>query len=75
MNAFFYEFWGTFIITYAYNFSDGASFTRAFSYFIGWIIAVDITGAHFNPAITYAVYIYERRFKDNLKCLLVFFVA
>jgi glycerol uptake facilitator-like aquaporin len=31
----------------------------------GWIIAAQISGAHFNPAISVAVYLVEAKFKPN----------
>ena len=42
---------------------------RAFAYFIGYIVAVNISGAHFNPATSIAVYVVEQKPKENLKYL------
>ena len=62
---------GSAIITYAYNFSLGAPIVRAFAYFIGWLIAVTISGAHFNPATTIAVYLVERKYGEHAKYLIL----
>jgi glycerol uptake facilitator-like aquaporin len=35
---------------------------RGFAYFVGWMIAVAVSGAHFNPATTLAVYIAEGKY-------------
>lgn len=69
-----YEFWGTAFAVCAFNFGDfGAdqNIARAFSYLIAWYFAVTISGAHFNPAISLAVFIHERKARDHIK----FFIA
>ena len=37
---------------------------RAYTYFIAWIIAYNVSGAHFNPATSFAVYITEQKWKS-----------
>jgi glycerol uptake facilitator-like aquaporin len=44
-------------------------FTRAIAYFIGFMIAVGVSGAHFNPATTLAVFIINRKYKEHAKYL------
>lgn len=66
MTLLFYEFCGSALVVYAFNFSYVDSFTRAFAYFMGWMFAVTISGAHFNPATTLAVYLVEGRYRENL---------
>ena len=62
-----FEFTGAALITYSYNFNPTDYQTRAFSYFVAWLFAVSISGAHFNPATTLAVYLYEQKYRDNLQ--------
>lgn len=57
-----FEFFGTAMMIYAYNFADGSDYARSFTYFVAWIIAVSISGAHFNPATTLAVFINEKKY-------------
>ena len=45
------EFLGTALTVYAYNYTAASYMGRGFAYFIGWILAVSISGAHFNPAV------------------------
>ena len=55
-----YEFIGTAFLVFAFN-TGG----RGFAYFMMWIIAYKVSGAHFNPATSLAVFIVERQpFKD-----------
>lgn len=72
---FMYEFFGSALVTYAYNlsFDEKSNFcgplNRGIAYFIGWIIACSVSGAHFNPATSLAVFIYERK-NSNVLILL-----
>jgi glycerol uptake facilitator-like aquaporin len=68
--VFIYEFCGAALITYAFNFSDEKSLARATAYFVGWMFAITVSGAHFNPATSLAVYLVESRYCENLKYLL-----
>jgi len=49
-------------MVYAYNYTMASYMGRGFAYFIGWIIAVSISGAHFNPAVTLGVYLVEGKY-------------
>ena len=72
--ALVYEFCGSALITYAYNLGDDY-LTRSVAYFIGFIIAVNVSGAHFNPATSLAVFIINRKYKEQIKYLgLVIFI-
>lgn len=55
-----YELIGTAVITYAFELSDNNSLARAVAFFIMYILASHISGAHFNPAITFACYLSDR---------------
>lgn len=55
-----YEFIGTAVVTYAFTISYFDMLIRAIAYFIVYIVAAHISGAHFNPAITFACFIYDR---------------
>eukprot|EP00347_Sterkiella_histriomuscorum_P010509 403376010 len=79
--CFAYEFCGTCLITYAYNLTYPATgkqianpFLRGLAYFMGWIMACSVSGAHFNPATSLAVYIFERK-KSNTKILLGYIIS
>jgi glycerol uptake facilitator-like aquaporin len=45
---------------------------RAFAYFVGWLIAVSVSGAHFNPAVSLAVYIAEGKYSRQIGRLLIY---
>lgn len=70
-----YEFCGTTLIVLAFNLTMGNFLGRAFVYFIGYMIAVQVSGAHFNPATTLAVYIVEQKYKANLTYLGLAFIS
>jgi glycerol uptake facilitator-like aquaporin len=67
----FYEFCGTCLVVYAFNLTGYNYLPRAWAYFIGYMIAVNVSGAHFNPATSLAVYITEAKYSENLKYLLI----
>lgn len=71
----FYEFLGAALMVYTFNFAASDYFARGFAYFIGWMFAVTISGAHFNPATSFAVYLFEGRYRDQLKVMLLFMLA
>ena len=48
---------------YAFNFTTGNYYARAFAYAMGWIIAVSVSGAHFNPATSLGVYLAEGKYR------------
>ena len=66
-----YEFIGTAFMVYAFNTGPLA---RPFVYFMCWVVAYKVTGAHFNPATSLAVFIVEKQMK-NLPGFLLTFLA
>ena len=69
------EFLGTALTVYAYNYTAASYMGRGFAYFIGWILSVSISGAHFNPAVTLAVYLAEGKYlRQLLRMLLYMFI-
>ena len=69
-----YEFWGSALTVYAFNFTAASYLGRAFAYFVGWMIAVSVSGAHFNPATTLAVYIAEGKYIRQLVRLVLYWL-
>lgn len=65
-----YEFLGTAVMTYSYNASLDKSTanvrSRPFAFFLMWIIAFKVSGAHFNPATSFAVFQAERKMSNLL---------
>ena len=68
--ALFYEFLGSAIVTYAFTLSSEYHLARSIAYFACFILALDISGAHFNPATTLAVFITEKKYENHLKYML-----
>ncbi len=62
IRALIYEFMGTMAWVYIFNFSANNYWPRALTYFAFWMMAVTISGAHFNPATTLAVYLSEGKY-------------
>ena len=56
-----YEFLGSAFMVYAYNVSVLA---RPFVYFMFWVLAYKVSGAHFNPATSLAVFTTEKQVKN-----------
>lgn len=56
-----YEFIGSAFVTTAFTISDSDSQARAFAYFIMYVVASHICGAHFNPATTIACFITDKQ--------------
>jgi len=56
-----YEFIGTAFMVYAFN---SGALARPFVYFMFWVVAYKVTGAHFNPATSLAVFIVEKQMKN-----------
>jgi glycerol uptake facilitator-like aquaporin len=75
LTALLYEFCGSCLISYAYNLTNQQHHIRALPYAFGFVIAYNITGAHFNPATSLAVFITEKKFAEDLfyflMCMLV----
>eukprot|EP00347_Sterkiella_histriomuscorum_P012485 403368395 len=72
--ALFFEFLGTMGVVYAFNFTANNYFQRAMTYFAFWVLAVAISGAHFNPATTLAVYLAEGKFGKQIGRLLLYWL-
>jgi len=70
----FWEFFGSAAVVYSFNFSVNNYFVRAITYFAFWMLAVYISGAHFNPAVTLAVYIAEGKWGSQLIRLIFYWL-
>jgi glycerol uptake facilitator-like aquaporin len=75
LRACFFEFFGTAMTVYAFNFMSTDYMGRGFAYFVGWMIAVSVSGAHFNPATTLAVYIAEGKYMRQILRLILYYVV
>ena len=61
-----YEFLGTALVTWAFNLGFKDNLIRAMAFMAAFIIAYNVSGAHFNPATSLAVYMYEKeKRKEN----------
>jgi glycerol uptake facilitator-like aquaporin len=67
----FFEFIGSAVQIMAFNYSFNNYFVRAATYFFTWIIASTISGAHFNPAVSLAVYLAQRKYRKLFPYLIV----
>ena len=74
IRALVYEFFGGALTVYAFNFTGGRPLQRAFSYFVGWLIAVSVSGAHFNPATTLGVYLAEGKYMRQIVRMLLYWL-
>lgn len=70
-----YEFLGSALIVYAFHFTFTGYMGRGFAYFIGWIIAATVSGAHFNPATSFAVYLVEAKYLRQIGRLLLYWLV
>jgi glycerol uptake facilitator-like aquaporin len=64
-----YEFIGTAVILFSFNFG----LARPMVFFMMWILAFKVSGAHFNPATTLAVFIVEMQGSNIIGLLLTIF--
>lgn len=69
--ALVYEFLGTAIVTTAFNLGRKSPMVRAGAYLGGYLFAQGVSGAHFNPATTVAVYLTEKDSKAENKRYMV----
>lgn len=74
LRASLYEFFGTAMTVYAFNFTEASYMGRGFAYFVGWIIAVSVSGAHFNPATTLAVFLAEGKYGRQIGRLILYWL-
>lgn len=70
-----YEFIGSAMWVLAFNYTYNDYFSRAAVFFFTWIIASTVSGAHFNPAISLAVYLAQRKYKKLFGYLIAVWVA
>lgn len=61
--ALLYEFCGSCALSYGYNLSNHNPFSRSLVYMFGFIIAYEVSGAHFNPATSLAVFLTEKKYQ------------
>jgi glycerol uptake facilitator-like aquaporin len=69
-----YEFVGTWIVVYAFNFSANNYWERSFAYFTMWMLCFTVSGAHFNPAFTLGVYLAEGKYLKQLLRLILYWL-
>lgn len=69
------EFVATSFLVFAVLVSAGNPIAVAGTLFCLILASGPITGAHFNPAVTLAVFIWNRKFKKDLCFMLMIFVA
>ena len=67
IQALIFEFCGSALVTYAFNLSNQDPFIRAVAYAIGFVIAANVSGAHFNPATSLAVLITQKNIGQDLQ--------
>lgn len=63
--ALVYEMIGTAVVTWSYNLVYKSDEIRAVAYFVMYILAVNVSGGHFNPATSLAVYMTESESKSR----------
>jgi glycerol uptake facilitator-like aquaporin len=69
--ALIYEFLGTGLVTAAYNLGRHNGNVRAGAYLGGFLFAASVSGGHFNPATTLAVYLTEKERRDQNRTYLI----
>ena len=60
-----YELLGTAFVTLSYSMTKQNPFFRAVAYMLCYLWAVRVSGAHFNPATTFAVYLRNKDRKEQ----------
>ena len=66
----FYEFLGTAMLVLGYNFTN-AGLAVCFNLFVAILIGSKISGAQFNPAVTFAIYFTEGTLFKDLQLILM----
>lgn len=69
------EFFGTFMILNAINHTNGKAEIVCATVFLVSVLICRITGAHYNPALSIAIYVIERRWRENLPVLITYLIA
>jgi glycerol uptake facilitator protein len=59
----------------AFDFMSASYMGRGFAHFVGFLIAVSTSGAHFNPATSLAVYLAEGKYARQIIRLIVYYIA
>ena len=75
LGCFIYEVIGTTMLSYAVLISAGNFIGVVFTLMIALIIGGPISGGHYNPAVTTAVYLWKGEFGRNLKIFLLYLAA
>lgn len=70
-----YEFMGSALVVYAFNFTMASYMGRGFAFFCGWLVAASVSGAHFNPATSLAVYLVEGKYMRQIVRLLLYWLV
>jgi len=65
IGVFCYEMLGTAFIMYAMMLENGVFGSAVYITFAMMMVAWNVSGGHFNPAITLGVYVAEKDFKGN----------
>ena len=73
--ALLYEFCGTALVVYAFNLSLQSAWIRAVAYFSAYIFAVHVSGSHFNPATSLAVFLTENKYKEQLRYFIAVMIS
>ena len=56
----FFEFLGSAVVSFAFTLAYFDFFARAMAFFMCFVLFHHISGAHFNPATSFAVYLKEK---------------
>jgi len=75
VRALVYEFVGSAVLLCAFNFTMTSYMARAFAYFVAWLMCVSVSGAHFNPAVSLAVYLAEGKYARQIGRLLLYWLV
>lgn len=62
MLSLLYEFLGSSFMILAFNLSNQSGEIRAIAFMSAYIFAVHVSGAHFNPATSLAIYLVEGKY-------------